>query len=93
MKCETFGTVTKVFLKGWQNWNKSPEEQIKETPFSEEKTYCFSKILSELFSTSAETFARIVKTTSILALENFEGKPCLKLLTRFQTYLHFEPKT
>ena len=72
MNYEFFGTVTKNFLQGWQNWNKNPEEQIKETPFSEEKTYCFSKILSELFSTSAETFARIVKTASNVALEDFE---------------------
>ena len=93
MNYETFGTVTKVFLQEWQNWNKSPEEKNEETPFSEEETHCFSKILSELFSTSAEKFARIVKTASNLALEDFEEKPCMKLLTRFQTYLHFEPKT
>ena len=34
---EVSGTLTKVFLQGCQNRKKSPEEHIKESPFSKGK--------------------------------------------------------
>ena len=82
MNYEFFGTVTKNVLQGWQNWNKNPEEQIKETPFSEEKTYCFSKILSELFFNFSGNVRQNCQNCIQRCLGRFWVKPLLEALDK-----------
>ena len=51
-----------------------PEEQIKETYFSKEKSFLFFQDSQSVFSIPAETFAKVVETVTFVALEDFEGK-------------------
>ena len=51
-----------------------PEEQIKETYFSKEKSFLFFQDSQSVFSIPAETLAKVVETVTFVALEDFEGK-------------------
>ena len=81
------------FFRGNKTEIKVQRNKLRKLLSQKRKFTDFPRSWVNLFSNSAETFARIVKTASNIALEVFEEKPCLKLLTRFKTYLHFEPKT
>ena len=76
MSTEVHGTVVKIFLQGCQKWKKCPEEQIKENPFPKRKnsTNFFKDSEPTLYFTLSEKIARVVKTVTYVALEDFEEK-------------------
>ena len=88
------------FLGQWRNFfirvakteKLCPEEQIKETTFSEEKSLLFFfKILWQFFSIPAETFAKVVEIVIYVALEDFEQKNIWNVAQYFNFGQGFKP--
>ena len=73
--------MTNFFLQGCQNRKIFLEEHIKESPLSKEKNLLiFQDSKQTLHFTLAEKFARVVKTVTYVAFEDFEEKNVFETL-------------
>ena len=86
------GQKRNFFIQVAKTEKLCPEEQIKENPFSEEKSWLFFfKILWHFFSIPAEKFAKIFEIVTYVASEDFEQKNIWNVAQYFNFGQGFKP--